>query len=65
MSGKSDMETYITMCKIDSHGNLLHDSGNSNKGSVSTSRGGVGRRMEGRFRREGIYVYLCLIHVEV
>ena len=25
----------------------------------------MGREMGGKFRREGIYVYLCLIHVEV
>ena len=34
--GESIMETYITICKIDSQGNLLNDSGNSNWGSVST-----------------------------
>ena len=34
--GESNMETYITVCKIDSHGNLLYVSGNSNRGSVST-----------------------------
>ena len=27
--------------------------------------GGKGREMGGRFKREGIYVYLWLIHVEV
>ena len=36
MYGKSNMETYITICKIDSHGNLLYISGKSNRGSVST-----------------------------
>ena len=36
MYGESNMETYITVCKIDSHGNLLYVSGNSNRGSVST-----------------------------
>ena len=35
MYGKSNRETYITICKID-NGNLLYGSGNSNKGSVST-----------------------------
>ena len=30
MYGKSNMETYITICKI-ANGNLLHGSGNSNK----------------------------------
>ena len=38
----------------------LHNSGNLNRGSVSTQRGGVGREMGGRFKREGIYVYLWL-----
>ena len=45
--------------------NLLYRSGNSNRGSVSTSRGEMGKEMGGRFNREGIYVYLWLIHVEV
>ena len=47
------------------NGNLLNDSGNSNRGFVSTERGGMGRKVEGRFSREGIYVYLWLIHAEV
>ena len=34
MYGKSNMETYITICKIDR--TLLYGSGNSNRGSVST-----------------------------
>ena len=29
MDGESNMETYITICKIESHGNLLYNSGNS------------------------------------
>ena len=33
MYGKSNMEMYNTICKIDSHGFLLYDSGNSNTGS--------------------------------
>ena len=35
MYGKSNMKTYITVCKI-VNGNLLYGSGHSNKGSVST-----------------------------
>ena len=46
-------------------GNLLYGSGNSNRGSVSIWRDGMGREMEGSFKREGIFVYLWLIHVEV
>ena len=64
MYGKTNMETYTTICEI-AKGNLLHGSGNSNRGSASISRGEVGREMRGRFKREGIYVYLWLIHVEV
>ena len=63
MYGKSNMETYITICKI-ANGNLLYVSGNSNRGSVSTWRGEMERKMGGRFKREGIYVYLWLIHVD-
>jgi len=39
--------------------------GNSKRGSVSTYKGGMGRKMGGRFKREGTYVYLWLIHVDV
>ena len=41
-------------------GNFLYGSGNSNRGSVSTQRVGMGREMGGRFKREGIYIYLDL-----
>ena len=34
MYGESNMDTYITICKI-ANGNLLYNSGNSNRGSVS------------------------------
>ena len=44
---------------------LLYVSGNSNRGPVSTYRGGMGREMGGRFKREGTYAYLWLIHVKV
>ena len=39
-----------------------YDSGNSNWGSVTTSRGGMEWEVGGRFKREGSYVYLWLIH---
>ena len=51
--------------KYIANGNLLYGSGNSNRGSVPPQRGRMGREMGGRFKREGIYVYLWLIHVEV
>ena len=37
----------------------------TNRGSISTYRGEMGREMGGRFKREGVYVYLWLIHVKV
>ena len=62
---KSNMETYITICKVDRQRNLLCGSGNSNRGSVSAWRGGMGREVGRGFRRERIYVYLWLTHFEV
>ena len=36
MYGKSNMETYIIICKIDSQWELLYDSKNTNWGSMTT-----------------------------
>ena len=47
------------------NGNLPYESGNSNGGSVTTSRGGKRWEVGGRFMREGTYVYPWLIHVDV
>ena len=47
------------------NGNLWYDSRDSNRGSVSTQRGEVGRETGGSFKGERIYVYLWLIHVDV
>ena len=63
MYGERNMDTYITICKIDSQWEfavwlrklIL----------CNTLEGWYGREMGGRFKREGIYVYLWLIHVEV
>ena len=63
--GESSMETYITICKIDSQWEFAVCLRELKRGSVSTWRGGMWREMGGRFQREGIYVYLWLIHVEV
>ena len=35
MYGESNMETYITMCKIDSQREFLYGSGNSNRGCIN------------------------------
>ena len=65
MYGESNMETYVTICKIDSQWELLHDLENTNWGSVNTQRDGTERELGGRFKEEGTYVYLWLIHVDV
>ena len=51
--------------KQTANGNLLYGSGNSNRVSVSTERGEMGREMGGRFKGEGIYVCLWLIHAKI
>ena len=55
MYGESNMETYITIYKIDSQQEFVVWLRNSNRGSVSTSRGGMGKKMRGRFKKK-IYV---------
>ena len=65
MNGKSNMETYITICKIDSRWDFAVWLRKLKQGSASTWKGEMGRKMEGKFKREGIHVYLWLIHIEV
>ena len=47
---RDNMETYV---KQTASGNLLHDSGNSNRGSVTTLGDGLGWEVGGKFKREG------------
>ena len=54
-----------TTIYITASGNFLYESRNSNQGSVTTQRRGMGQEVGGRFRREGTYVDLWLIHVDV
>ena len=58
MYGKSNMETYITICKIDSHRNWLYVSGNST-GALYQPRGlrWSGRWEEGSRGRGYMYTY--------
>ena len=67
MYGKSNMETYITMCKIDSQWEFAAVWLRKLKQGLWQPRalGGMGREMRGRLKREGIHGYLWLIHVEV
>ena len=65
MYQKSNMGTYITICKIDSQQEFAVWLRKLNQGLCINLEVGMGRDMGGRFKREGIYVYLWLIHVEV
>ena len=65
MYGKSNMETYITICKTDSQREFAVWLRKLKQGLCINLEGGMGREGGGRYKREGIYVYLWLIHVEV
>ena len=66
MYGKSNMETCITICKIDSQQEFAVWLRKLKQGlCIYLEEWDLGREMGGRFKREGIYVYLWLIHAEV
>ena len=65
MYGKSNMETHITICKIDSQREYAVWLRKLKQGLSINLEGWDGERDVGRFKREGMYVYLWLIHVEV
>ena len=64
MHGESNMETYITICKIDSQQEFALWLRKLKQGlCINLEKwGGEG---DGRELQEGIYVYLWLIHVKV
>ena len=65
MYGKSNMETYITICKIDSQWEFAVWLRKLKQGLCINPEGWLGREMGERLKREGIYVHLWLIQVEV
>ena len=66
MYGESNMETYITICKIDSQQEFAVWLRKLKHGLCINLEGWDGwGEMGGCFKREGIYVYLWLIHAEV
>ena len=65
MYGESNMETYITMCKIDSQWEFAVCLRKLKQGLCINLEGWDGEGMGGRLKRDGIYVYLWLIHGEV
>ena len=62
MYGKSNMETYITIYKLDSQWEFAVWLRKLKQGLCIR---GMGREIGGRLKRQGIYAYLWLIHVEV
>ena len=65
MYGKSNMETYIIICKIVGQREFAVRLRELKQRSCINIEGGMEREMGGRLKREGIYVYLWLIHIEV
>ena len=65
MYGESNVEIYNTICKIDSQREFAVWLRKLKQGLCINLEGWDGREVRGSFKREGIYVYLWLIHVEV
>ena len=61
----NNVETYITICKIDSQREFAVHLRKLKQELCINLEGGVGREMGGWFKREGMCVYLWLIRVEV
>ena len=65
MYGECNIETCITICKIDSQWAFTVCLRKLKQGLCINLEGWGGKEMGGSFQREGTYVYLWLIHVEV
>ena len=65
MYGESNMETYIAICKVDSQQVLAVWLRKLKQGLCINLEGWDGREMGRRLKREEIYAYLWLIHIEI
>ena len=71
MFGNSNREIYNTMCKIDSQWEFAvrlqrGAEGTANQtGALQQAKGRMGNKMGRRSRREGTWVYLWLILIDV
>ena len=65
MCGKSNMETYVTICKIDSQQEFAKWLRKLKQGLCINLEGWDGKEDGREVQKKGIYVYLWLIHVEV
>ena len=61
----SNMEAYTTICKIDRQQEYAVWLRKLKQGLCINLEGWMGKEMGERFKREGTYVYLWLIRVEV
>ena len=64
MYGNSNMETYVTICKIDSQQEFAVCLRELKQGLCINLEGWDGEG-DGRLKREGTYVHLWLIHADV
>ena len=60
MYGKSNIETYITICKIGSQQEFTVWLRKLKQGPCINLEGWEGRKMGGRFKRKGIYIYIYI-----
>ena len=65
MYGKSNVETYITVCNIDSQQEFAVWLRKLKQEFCNNLEGWGGEGDGTEFQKGGIYVYLWLIHVEV
>ena len=65
MYGKSNMETYIIVCKIDGQREFAVWLRKLKQGLCINLEGKIRRRMRGSFKRWVTYVYVWLIYTEV
>ena len=65
MYGESNMETYNTICKIDSQWEFAARLRELKQGLCDRLKGKMGREIGGRSRREGTWAYLWLILIDV
>ena len=64
MYGKSNIETYVTICKIDSQWEFAVWLRKLKQGLCNNLEGWDGKGDGREVQKAGVYVYLWLIHVE-
>ena len=63
--GEGNIEIYNTICKIVSQWEFSAQLREFKQGHCDRLKGGVGKEMGGRSRREGTWMYLWLILVDM